>query len=204
MRSPGPWLSFVILWAIRLLGRMVRLRVVDRCGLLSGQAPRPLIWAFWHNRILAVVMAKDRFVHGRYGAVLTSASRDGELLAAVMARFGVDAVRGSSSRRGSTALRELIALLRSGRDAVITPDGPRGPRYRLAAGTISLAQWTRAAVMPVHVSYSRYWELRSWDRFRIPKPGSRVTITFGPLWTVGEEEEPEAARLRLESLLGGD
>src|SRR5690606_16823834 len=97
----------------------------DRCGLLNGEAPRPLIWIFWHNRILGVTMAKDRFIHDRFGAVLTSASRDGELLAAVMARFGVDAVRGSSSRRGGTALRELTALLRSGRDIVITPDGPR-------------------------------------------------------------------------------
>ena len=124
-----------------------------------------------------------------------------------MRRFGIGSVRGSSSRRGSTALREMAAILAAGGDMAITPDGPRGPKYRLNPGVVKLAQITGAPIVPLHIAYSRYWEIRSWDAFRIPKPFARVTTTFGPLHCVPPTTNDaafEAERARLEAVLGGE
>jgi lysophospholipid acyltransferase (LPLAT)-like uncharacterized protein len=158
-----PFIAFVI----RALGLAVRLQFEDRCGITQGKIKRPVIWIFWHNRILMVPLAR-KLTPERQGVVLTSPSKDGEVLAEVMAQFQVGSVRGSSSRRGGQAMRELISTIEAGGDAVITPDGPRGPAYKLGPGVIKLALATGAPVMPVHVHYSRFWQLKSWDGFRIP------------------------------------
>ena len=201
-------LPFLIVTLIRALFRTVRFRVEDRCGITRCPLP-PMIWACWHNRLLAVPVAHSRVTPDRPAVVLTSPSKDGAILADAMARFGVGSVRGSSSRRGGVAIRELIGALKEGSDIGITPDGPRGPVYKLAQGVVKLAQLTGAPVMPVHIHYSRYWELKSWDRFRIPKPFSRVEIIFDTLHEVkasADEDETafEAERARLENLLAGE
>ena len=182
----------------------MRLRIVDQCGISRGELQKPVIWTFWHNRILMVPVAHARVCRERRATVITSASKDGDILAGVMARFGVDSVRGSSSKRGGIALRELVAAMKTGQDIGITPDGPRGPLYHLNPGVIKLAQMTKYQVMPVFVEYSRCWKTRSWDGFRIPKPFSTVTLTFGNLYEVEAtrtDEEFEAERVRLEELL---
>lgn len=182
----------------------MRLRVLDRCGLTRGELARPVIWTFWHNRILMIPVTRARFCSQREATVITSASKDGDILAAVMARFGVKSVRGSSSRRGGIALRELVSAMKAGHDIGITPDGPRGPVYHLNPGVIKLAQMTQYAVMPVFVEYSNCWQLRSWDGFRIPKPFSSVTVTFGALYEIAKtstDADFEAERVKLEELL---
>ena len=166
---------------IRLLGVTLRIRVQDRCGLTKGALTRPIIIIMWHNRISVAPYMYRRFCPKRREAVLTSPSKDGELLAGIMRGFDVGAVRGSSSRRGAVAIREMIAVLESGSDMTITPDGPRGPVYQFSPGALKLAQMTRASLMPYCIQYERYWELRTWDRFQIPKPFSRVNIVLGPL-----------------------
>jgi hypothetical protein len=136
---------------------------------------------------------------------LTSASKDGELLASIVRRFGLGAVRGSSSRRGALALRELTEVLARGdSDVIITPDGPRGPRYVLSPGLVYLAQKTALPLMRVQVDYTRFWELKSWDRFRIPKPFSKVDITLHPFEELSfssSEADIEPERLRFEARL---
>ena len=137
----------------------------------------------------------------RRGAVLTSPSRDGAVLAAAMACFGVSSVRGSSSKRGAVAMREMAEWIGRGYDMVFTPDGPRGPRYRLAAGPIRLAQKTGAPIFPIRVEYVSAWVFhRSWDRFRVPKPFSRVRVIFEPYETIdaaaeGDRFEEERGRI---------
>lgn len=131
--------------------------------------------------------------------VLTSPSRDGAILEEFMKHFGVPSVRGSSSRRGATALLELTKYLEEGKDVVITPDGPRGPRYRLGQGLIFLAQKADCPIMPIHVGPSRCVRLRGWDGFMIPLPFTRADITFKPLFwarrskSEGEFEEDRSA-----------
>ena len=146
----------------------------------------------------------EHFFPGRPGAALTSASKDGEILAAFLNRFSVRAIRGSSSRSGARALVEMKRAIKDGYIMGITPDGPRGPRYRLNPGVVKLAQVTGGFVLPVHVRYSRFWQLKSWDGFMIPKPFARVEITFDILHKIPptkSDDEFEAERLRMEEIL---
>ena len=113
-------------WLIRCLGSTLRMEVVDRCGITRRDGlGGPVIWCLWHNRVFAVPPARNRYCRWRKGAVLTSASRDGATLAAAVRVFGIEAVRGSSSRRGVAALKELLGVIRRGDDVCVTPDGPR-------------------------------------------------------------------------------
>ena len=192
---------------LRLLFLTLRLDFEDRTGFTKDILKSPVIMCFWHNRILGITLAFLRHYPGktRKGVnVLTSASRDGEILAQLVGRFGMDAVRGSSSRRGSRALRELIELTENGCDIAITPDGPRGPRYSFGPGAISLAQLTAAPIAPVHAKFTRCLRMQTWDGFVIPLPFSKVSVTVDdPIHVPRElnDKEFEAARSRVENLL---
>lgn len=191
-------------WLVRAVTVTLRFHVEDRAGMTRGDLP-PVLWAFWHNRLFVVPQLYARF--HRRGAALTSASKDGELLAAVLAQFNVQAVRGSSSRRGATAWREMRRALEDGWDIGITPDGPRGPRYRVNPGLVLLAQKTGAPVLPLRIRYSRKIELKSWDGFQIPLPFARVDVVLDELVHFADAqngEQFEEARAELEALLRRD
>ena len=194
----------LVVFLLRALASTLRWRVEDRHGITRPGVNPPFIAVFWHNRILTMPLLYHRFCRWRQGYCLTSPSKDGAIVAAVMAHFHVGSVRGSSSRRGSTALREMTAVLESGGDIGISPDGPRGPKYQLHPGAIKLAQLTGAPLMPLHVAYSRYWELKSWDAFRIPKPFARVSVLIDEPIFLPRELDPaafEAARAEVETVL---
>ena len=191
---------------LRTLFHTLRVRVDDPSGFLAGGNNRPVIYAFWHNRILAITAAFLRvYPHGRRGVlVLTSASKDGMWLGELASRLGMGSVRGSSSRRGAAAMRELLDRVELGYDIAITPDGPRGPRYELGPGMIYLAQRADIPIVPVHARFGSCWQLRTWDGFCIPKPFSALDVTIGtPEQIPGDlgEGQFEAERLRIESLL---
>lgn len=187
---------------IRLLTLTLRLRVTDDSGMLANPPAHGLIWMFWHNRMLVVPGLYSRYTRKfRKAAVLTSASRDGALLASVMRRFGLEAVRGSSSKRGAQALIECRRLLKKNYYLGITPDGPRGPLYEMQPGVVQLARLCAVPVVPITVEYQNAWRLKSWDRFFIPKPFSVVQVRFLPFVHVDAQEEPEAIRQRLTELL---
>ncbi|MCB1233061.1 MAG: lysophospholipid acyltransferase family protein [Verrucomicrobiae bacterium] len=202
------WQGRAAAFLIRLLGLTLRFRVEDRSGLLESDPDHPLIWAFWHNRIMVLPVIYRRYFPSRSGAVLTSPSRDGAVIAATMRCFGAASVRGSSSKRGAAAMLEMEEWVRQGFDLAVTPDGPRGPRYRLAPGLVKVAQRTGAWVFPIRVEYSSAWVFeKAWDRFRIPKPFSRVNVIFEPYQTVDADAEGdrfEAERLKLEQILNPD
>ena len=192
-------------WLVRLVIATLRIRVNDKAGVLGGPSEPRLIWVFWHNRLFVIPHLLNRYLPNRPGSALTSASKDGEILASFLQRFNIRPIRGSSSRRGAAALLEMRRLIREGYDVAITPDGPRGPRYHLNPGAVTLAQKTGALIMPIQVEYSRYWQLKSWDGFQIPKPFARVNITLLPLHRVEQtngETHFEAERVRLEHVLG--
>lgn len=196
--------GWLIAMVVRLLSLTLRIRVEDRCGILTQRPEGQLIWAFWHNRIFVTPWIYSKYLGDRNGAVLTSASKDGAVLAQTMRNFGVSAVRGSSSRRGGQAMVELVNRIKDGGDVVIIPDGPRGPRYQLQPGIIKLAQKTGVKIFPVIVAYQSYWELKSWDLFRIPKPFSKVVVTLAPYETIDsdiDDETFEVERLRIENVL---
>jgi len=185
----------------------IRLRITDNSGFLTNPPDGPRILVFWHNRIPAIAIGFLRHYPARNPSrkgvtVLTSPSKDGDILAGVMANLGMGSVRGSSSRRGSTALRELTALLDSGVDLAITPDGPRGPKYRLGPGAVFLAQKSGIPIMMLHARYHRAIRLKTWDSFTIPLPFSRIDITIDPYETIAPEAtDLEAERLKIETRL---
>ena len=189
---------------LQVLARTLRYEMDDRAGVVGARTTGNYIAALWHNRLLLISFVLKKFFPERPGAGLISASRDGEMIADVTRRFGFDVVRGSSSRMGASALRELGDVLASGRDVLITPDGPRGPAYQLGPGIIFLAQKTGAPVVPVNMEYSSCWRVKSWDRFVIPKPFSKVRVIIGPPQQIGStssDEEFESERLRLQNAM---
>jgi hypothetical protein len=191
---------------LRLLFFTLRLRVHDPHGFLENPPPGPAIYVFWHNRILAITAAFLRvYPRARRGVlVLTSASKDGMWLGLVAKHLGMGSVRGSSSRRGATAMRELLERVEAGYDIAITPDGPRGPKYVLGPGLVYLAHKAQLPVLPCHAKFHGAWQLRTWDGFTIPKPFSRVDVTLGPVLRVpsaADDAQLAAEREKIESVL---
>jgi len=202
------WLArWLIAFGFRLLqlwARTLRYDIDDRAGIVSRPVTENYIGALWHNRLLIFPIVLRRFFPSRHGAALISASHDGDLLADGVQRFGYDVIRGSSSRLGASAILQLTQVLVSGRDVVITPDGPRGPAYELGPGIIFLAQKSGAAVLPMNLEYSRCWRLGSWDRFIIPQPFSKVLVLISrPLRVkpTSTPEEFEAERRRVQDAM---
>ncbi|MES2709819.1 MAG: lysophospholipid acyltransferase family protein [Verrucomicrobiota bacterium] len=174
---------------VRLLTKTLKVNIRDDSGILSQPPEHGVIWMFWHNRLLIIPSLYSRHTRRfREGAVLTSASGDGAMLAAVMRQFGLEAVRGSSSKRGAQALIECCRLLRRNHYIGITPDGPRGPVYQMQPGAVQLAKVGRAPILPVRVEYARAWRLKSWDRFFIPHPFSEVHIHLLPLVRIESDD----------------
>jgi lysophospholipid acyltransferase (LPLAT)-like uncharacterized protein len=202
----------LITGAIRLIGLTLRIRMTDHAGYFSGDHGGRYIFVFWHNRMFVMPILYARFYFRRKTGnataanVLTSFSGEGTLLSKIVARFGMGAVRGSSSRRGAVALLELSGKIEDGYDVIVTPDGPRGPRYQLGPGVIFLAEKTGAPIMPIEIQYSRSIRLGTWDRFEIPLPFSRVDVTLHPRHHIGSlesEEAFEAERQSLETVMRG-
>ena len=165
---------------------------------------RPLIYAVWHGRILIVPWLNARFRRtdgARNVRVLASRSRDGDLVAAFVKRFGMEVVRGSSSRGGAAALRDLARAVLAGQDVAVVPDGPRGPSCRAQAGIVSLAATTGAPIVPLGVAARPARRLRSWDRFMVPAPFARCAVVFGPPVRVGRDDDREAVRAVVERAL---
>jgi len=189
---------------LQLLGRTMRYEIDDRAGIVGGPVTENYIGALWHNRLLVFPLVLRRFFPQRHGAALISASRDGDLLADAVRRFGYDAVRGSSSRLGASAILQLGEVLASHGDVVITPDGPLGPVYELGPGIIFLAQKTGAPVLPVNMEYSSFWRIKSWDRFIVPRPFAKIRVIVGAphrVTATSTPEEFEAERLRLQNAM---
>ncbi len=201
---PARWLIAFGFRLLRLWARTLRYEIEDRAGIVGKPIAENYIGALWHNRLLLFPFVLRRFFSNRHGAALISASRDGELLADAIKRFGFDVVRGSSSRLGASAILQLTDVLASGHDVVITPDGPRGPAYELGAGIIFLAQKSGAAVLPVNMEYSSCSRIRSWDRFIVPHPFGKVRVIIGQphrVKSTSTDAEFETERLRLQNAM---
>jgi len=200
--------AWLVVAAIRTVSLTLRYRWVNRAELFNGEPPGPAIYCVWHNRLALCLVAYRSYAQKRVTtagiAGLVSASRDGGFLAGILEYFHVQPVRGSSSRRGAQALLELTSWAGRGYDLAITPDGPRGPRYVVQDGIMSLAQLTGLPIIPF--SYNVDWKIcaNSWDRFIIPLPFARCDMNFDNPIRVPRDAGPaerEALRQRLESSL---
>jgi lysophospholipid acyltransferase (LPLAT)-like uncharacterized protein len=199
----GRLAALLIYFVIQVVGATLRFRWDDRSGLVKDTPTAPLVFCIWHNRLSLSLIIFNRFIRkflpSRRLAAMVSASKDGGLLARILEHFGVQPVRGSSSRRGPQALLELTGWAERGYDLAITPDGPRGPCYVVQDGVMALAQLTGLPIVPV--AYHLKWKvrLRSWDRFQIPIPFGRCDVVFGKaVFVPREASDSERAALRAE------
>jgi len=190
-------------WIVRLGAALLRLLAMTwRVRTVNGEPlddarrrGQRVLFALWHGELLPLLWHQ----RGRGVAVVISEHRDGEIIAQIAHSLGYRTVRGSSSRGASRALLGLTRTIDAGNDGAITPDGPRGPARVFAPGAAVAAQRTGALIVPIRASASRAWRLKSWDRFLIPKPFARVTVTMGPLTAV-VADSPRAAADQSERL----
>jgi lysophospholipid acyltransferase (LPLAT)-like uncharacterized protein len=162
---------------INLIGRTTRFEVEGREHWEAAtRGEKQPIYTFWHNR----VFLGTYFFRRRGIVVMTSRSFDGEYIARFIQRFGYGAARGSSSRGAVGALVEMVKLVRQGRPAGFTIDGPRGPRYVAKMGAVLLAKKTGAPILPFTVNAARYYSAPSWDALQIPYPFTRARVLIAP------------------------
>jgi lysophospholipid acyltransferase (LPLAT)-like uncharacterized protein len=200
----GAWLVFIFL---RTLALTIRFDWTGSEHMIQRPPSGPMIFCIWHNRLGLCMEAYKKFktVSSRSGlAAMVSASKDGAFLAGILESFGVEPVRGSSSRRGPQALLELTTWAERGLDLAITPDGPRGPCYQVQEGVMALAQLTGLPIVPF--SYHARWKIRlkSWDKFQIPLPFTRCEMNAGdPIFIPRDisDAEREVLRQRVEQSL---
>ena len=202
IKKPPVWIFAPLVLFIRFLKICMRTHLQDPNNCLDT-ATYPYIVITWHNRLLFFAAIMPGFARKRTAAMI-SRSRDGQYLSNIMKLFGVNTVRGSSSKRGAGALRESITHLKNGYNVAITPDGPRGPRYKLSCGPIILASKTGTPILPLTINSSSYWELKSWDKFQIPKPWARVNLIIGdPIYVPQDlsDEEMKEWQIKVETQL---
>jgi lysophospholipid acyltransferase (LPLAT)-like uncharacterized protein len=158
--------------------------------------------AFWHGRILPATY----YFRRRGIVVITSENFDGEWIARIIERFGYGTARGSTTRGGRKAIRQLMREMDAGRPAGFTLDGPRGPARVAQPGAVWLARATGNPLLPFHLEASAHWCVRSWDRTQIPKPFSTVALAIGePMYVARDaaDLQLETARVELERRLEG-
>jgi lysophospholipid acyltransferase (LPLAT)-like uncharacterized protein len=166
------------LFLVRLISRTYRCQLVDTVNeqrVLDGYGTA--VYASWHQRFFPGITF---FATRKPIAIIISQSRDGEMIARVVDILGWRAVRGSSSKGGLRALKEIRALTRDGYRIGHIVDGPQGPFGRVKPGLLTIAQLAGAPIVPVIISAQRRWVFNSWDRFMVPKPFSKVLIRFAP------------------------
>lgn len=207
---------------LRLIARTWRVERTGDAGIELQRSDRPWVCMMWHGRMLTLMPIKH---HCRRNiGVLVSPSDDGGLAKRALDKFRYQVVRGSLSKRGAAAMREMHDLLAANGQLVITPDGPRGPRHSVNTGAAWLSRATGVPILPVSTAMSRAWRFKSWDRMCIPKPFAKVIVHYGDPVQIPEdadddtlekvatelrtrmieEERAAFARLEVESDLGDD
>jgi lysophospholipid acyltransferase (LPLAT)-like uncharacterized protein len=153
------------------------------------------IHAFWHGRILPATI----YFRHRHIVVITSENFDGEWIARIISKFGYGTARGSSSRGARKALLQMVRDVRQ-KPVAFTVDGPRGPARVAQPGAVWLSRATGNPILPFHIEAAAYWTLRSWDRTQVPKPFTRVALSFAEPFVVPREADDDALELQRQRL----
>jgi len=181
----------VVAALVWLTGLTWRFEVIAPEGVtptVFGEKSPPNVYCFWHQCVLPCT------VYFRYSraVILISQSFDGEMITRILKIFGFDAVRGSSSHGAHEGLLGLANVIKTGRPAIFTADGPRGPIYQTKIGPIKLAQMTGAPIGAFHLQPEHAWVFSSaWDCFLVPKPFTRICVSWGPWTRVPADLAPE-------------
>ncbi|MBP5638798.1 MAG: lysophospholipid acyltransferase family protein [Victivallales bacterium] len=177
-KMPG-WLAFLAAWLIRFVAWTYRVSIESPKPIKEFvEDKEPCVVAIWHNRLLFIPALVPKSILQKC-TVLISASRDGEYIARFIRFFGLNVVRGSSSRGAAGALIRLIHSAKEGLNPVLTVDGPRGPKYCVHPGAVAIATRQNLKIVPIVLNAPRKWQLKSWDRMQIPWPFSKVKLVLG-------------------------
>ncbi len=186
---------------ILLLGKTLKIKWLGEENLQDIRSNNgKVFYAFWHGRMLILSYSHRR----KKIQVLISQHRDGEIIARIIQRLGFGTVRGSTTHGGFKAILQMANKSNEGYDIAITPDGPKGPGFKVQPGTVYIAQRGEVPIIPISNSAEKRWTLRSWDKFVIPKPFSRTIIIIGkPIYVPGElnGEELDLKNAELEESL---
>jgi lysophospholipid acyltransferase (LPLAT)-like uncharacterized protein len=192
----------LILWLIPLLGYLyVRLVYLTSRVHYEGapyDGDDSVVVICWHEHLLMAPYCWHHLRRNRKDKrvfVIASQHKDGEYITRLVKRLGVEGIRGSSSRGGARALLSAMRKMDRGSDLAIMPDGPRGPRHSVAPGVIALAQKKGCKIITMRYEASRYWRLKSWDRFVVPKPFGRLRLQVGEPFEVNDREMDAAKEL---------
>jgi len=191
-----PRLVWALLWVVGLTWRFELIAEDGAAPMTPGQNVPPQIYCFWHQCVLPCTF----YFRWSRAIILISRSFDGELITRILRMFGFDAVRGSSSRAGREGLMGLKRIIENGRTAIFTADGPRGPIYETKMGPIKLAQLTGAPIDVFHLQPERAWVMNSWDRFLVPRPFTRVIVSWAKGVTVPADIAPDQLETKRQEL----
>ncbi len=169
------WIGYL---AVLLIGRSLRWEVVGKGNYEAAvRRGKSFIVTFWHREIFSAIW----YWRQRGMVVMVSQNFDGEYISRIIHRHGYATARGSSSRRASRVLVEMVRTLRKGLEAAVTPDGPRGPKFLAKPGVVQLARLSGASILCFHIVPRRSWVFRkSWDQTEVPKPFARAAIFIAP------------------------
>ncbi len=182
-----PRLVWALLWIVSRTWRFEEIAADGVTPLIFGEGAGAEIFCFWHQCVLPCTV----YFRRTHATILISRSFDGELITRILELFGFRAVRGSSSRGAREGLLGLSRVIESGGPAIFTADGPRGPIYRTKMGPIKLAQVTGAPIGCFHLEPEHAWTMKSWDHFLVPRPFTRIVVSWGPWTRVPTDLDPE-------------
>lgn len=162
---------------------------------LGNMRPKtPGVVLFWHEYLAFMPFTYKKYWQKRI-FVIISDHKDGEIIARVTRRFGIDALRGSSSKNAVRVFVGALRELKNGNDIIITPDGPRGPRHFISDGSVTIAQKAGVDIAVLSYSATKFWRFKSWDKMILPKPFSRVTYTLSEPFSIKGLSVNEAKEL---------
>ncbi|MEP3484305.1 MAG: lysophospholipid acyltransferase family protein [Sneathiella sp.] len=174
MKAVIGWIAAAYIWLVYKTGRWQVLNAEAAQDYIQNS--KPFILAFWHGRLLLMPTLMEKNVKAH---VLISHHGDGEIIARAIRHWRLDSIRGSSSKGALPAIKEILKVIRRNEIAVITPDGPRGPRMRVQDGVMRIAAMSGVPVIPASFSASGGKRLSSWDHFLVARPFSKGVIIWG-------------------------
>ena len=190
-----PYILFVILY---LIGKTLRVQIINRDveSQLEKQG-KAIIYTFWHGRMLYFPYL---YRFSNKSTILTSPSEDGEIVARTAKIFGFSSIRGSSFKKGGSALLKMTRSIKKGKAVTVVGDGSRGPLYKVQEGIINLAYLTGAPILPVVYGVKNKIQLNTWDQFIIPLPFSKIKVMYGDPVYVDKKTEEIKSKSKLEEL----
>lgn len=181
--------------------RLIYLTCRKRFVLSKSIPPEPFIVALWHGELLMQPFLYRKLRKKPKLSIIISDHFDGQMIALVMGLFGLEAVRGSSSKGAVKALKASFKKIGEGYDIAITPDGPKGPRHSVADGIVAIAQKKKMPIVSLNYKASSFWMLKSWDKFIIPKPFSTLFFYAGEPFYVSDMSKEDAKEFIKKRLL---